>query len=386
MDRRRPKTLVRAVVEGSRSAAERYVVFRKRARLVRSAAGLVVGLATLLSGCSTPPAFSIPTVTSITPSASGIPNSVASFGNYEFVSVQGTGQIFTYNISSGEQVPAAVYATPCSDPSGMVIATIAGKNVMAVPCYDTNSLLTLTVNADGSLSALGSVGGLTTPFPGLALNGTDVLVPLFGGNSENGSIAKVSIASPASPTITATVTLASPVSGGIANAEYLAISGGYIYVTAGSESNPLGASSTVQVVNEATMTLVGTPFVVAHSPQQIAVEGTVAYVTIFDAAELESIDISNPASLKPLQGMTLSAGNQGCNALSVAVQNNFAYVGCYPQGVVERVNITNPSQMQLAASLSSISFPQRLAIAGNSMLVTSATTGGQVYEIDLDKF
>ena len=347
---------------------------------------LAVGLATFLSGCLTPAAFSVPAVTSITPSPSGIPNSVASFGNYEFVSVQGTGQIFTYNISSGEEVPAAVYATPCNDPSGMAIATIAGKNVMAVPCYDTNSLLTLTVNADGSLSALGSVSGLKMPFPGIALNGTDVLVPLFGGNSANGGIAKVSIALPASPAITATVTLASPVSGGVANAEYLASSGGYIYVTSGSESNPLGSSSTVQVVNEATMTLVGSPFVVAHSPQQIAVEGTVAYVTIFDASELESIDISNPASLQPLQVMPLSAGNQSCNALPVAVQNNSAYVGCYPQGVVERVNITNPSQMQLAASLSGISFPQRLAIAGNSMLVTEATTGGQVYDIDLDKF
>jgi len=200
-----------------------------------------------------------------------------------------------------------------------VVATLGAQNVMAVACYDTGSLLTLTVNPDGSLSTLGSVGGLPMPFPGIVLDGTNVLVPLFGSTSANGSLAKVSIATPASPAIEGTVTLASPVSGGVANAEYLAVTGGYIYVTSGSESNPLGSSSTVQVVNEATMTLVGSPLAVPHSPQQIAVQGTVAYVTIFDATELESIDISNPASLQPLETLSLAAANQICHPEPVVV-------------------------------------------------------------------
>ena len=203
-------------------------------RLVKSTAGWVAGLSILMAGCGGPIAFSPPpAITSIQPSGSGIPNSVVAFGNLEFVSVQGTGQIFTYNISSGSQVLVGTpYATPCADPNGMVIAPIAGSNVMAVACYDANSLLTLTVNANGSLSALGSVSGLPMPFPGIALDGTNVFVPLFGGSTANGGIAKVSIASPASPVIESVATLASPVAGGIANAEYLAIAGGYIYVTA----------------------------------------------------------------------------------------------------------------------------------------------------------
>jgi hypothetical protein len=359
----------------------------QEARRVKSAAALALGLSIPLAGCAGPAPFSPPATTSVTPSPSGTPNSVAVFGNFEFVSVQGTGQIFTYNLSTGSQVlVGTAYQTPCTDPSGMVVATVAGANVMAVACYDTNSLLTLTVNPNGSLTALGSVTGLPMPFPGLVLDGTNVFVPLFGGNSTNGAIAKVSLASPASPAIVATVTLASPVSGGVANAEYLALANGYIYVTSGSESNPLGSSSTVQVVNEATMALVGSPFVVAHSPQQIVVQGTVAYVTIFDAAELESIDISNPASLKPLQTLPVSAANQGCNALPVAVQANFAYVGCYSQDTIDRINISNPSQMLPDQSVTAVAFPQRLIFAGDSLLVTGATTGGQVYLIGLDEF
>jgi hypothetical protein len=341
-----------------------------------------------MAGCGGPIAFSPPpAITSIQPSGSGIPNSVVAFGNLEFVSVQGTGQIFTYNISSGSQVLVGTpYATPCADPNGMVIAPIAGSNVMAVACYDANSLLTLTVNANGSLSALGSVSGLPMPFPGIALDGTNVFVPLFGGSTANGGIAKVSIASPASPVIESVATLASPVAGGIANAEYLAIAGGYIYVTSGSESNPMGASSTVQVVDEAAMTLVGNPLTVPHSPQQIAVQGNVAYVTLFDATELESIDISDPTALQPLQEVLLTAGSQSCHPLPVVVQAGVAYVGCFAEGVVARLDIANPSQMTAMPDIGGVSSPQRLALAGNSLVATSGSPGGEVYEIDLSQF
>jgi hypothetical protein len=368
-------------------AAERCCrVEQEGARRVRSAVSLALGLSTLLAGCSSPIPFS-PLISSVTPSQTGTPNSIVSFGDFEFVSVQGTSQIFTYNTSSGSQILAGTpYTTPCSDPSGMAVTTIGGKNVMAAACYDTNSLLTLTVNADGSLSALGSLSGLPMPFPGIVLDGTNVLVPLFGGATANGAVAKVSIASPASPAIEAMVTLASPVAGGIANAEYLAIAGGYIYVTSGSESNPLGASSTVQVVNEATMALVGSPLVVPHSPQQIAVQGTVAYVTLFDVAALESIDISNPAALKPLQIVSLSATGENCHALPVAVQGNLAYVGCYSEGVINALDVGNPSLMLPLASVFGISSPQRMEIVGNFLRVTGASTGGQVYQIHMDEF
>ena len=351
---------------------------------MRRAALSAVALSIVLCGCGAPDGFWIQQITSVIPSASGAPNSIVIFGSYEFVSVQGIGQIFTYNISGGSQMPVGKpYATPCADPSGMVVATLGVQNVMAVACYDTGSLLTLTLNADGSLAALGSVGGLPMPFPGIALDGTNVLVPLFGGNSSgNGAVAKVSIATPATPAILGTAILASPVSGGVANAEYLAVTGGYVYVTSGSESNPLGSSSTVQVVNEATMTLVGTPLVVPHSPQQIAVQGTVAYVTIYDATALESIDISNPASLQPLETMSLATANQNCHSEPVVVQGTFVYVGCYAEGIIEQFDVVNPAKMQLANSIAAIASPQRLAFSGNFLLATSGASGGQVYQID----
>jgi len=315
----------------------------------------------------------------------GIPNSVVTFGHYDFVSVQTTGQIFTYNIASGVQVAAvAPYTTPCSDPSGMAVTSIGSSNVMAVVCYDTGSLLTLTVHADGSLTPLGSVSGLASPYPGMVLDGTNLYIPLFGQpGAANGGVARVSIASPANPVITGTVTLASPSPGAYVNPGYLVVSGGYIFVTAGSESAPLAASSTVQVINEAGMALVGTPLVVAHSPQQLAVQGSVIYVTFYDAAQLESIDISTPSSIKPLQQLSLNTAGTGCNAEPVALSGNTAYVGCNGQGYIEEVDITNPAKMQLSSStIAGVPNPQRLYVAGQYLLATDAVAGGKVYLIN----
>ena len=350
---------------------------------------LAATLAAVLCGCGGGSGSASPSplqIVSVTPSTTDTPNSVATFGNYEFVSVQGTGQIFTYSIASGSPVLAVpAYFTACNDPSGMVIATIGGNTVMAAACFDTSTLLTLSVHSDGSLSRLGSVSGLPQPFPGIVLDGANVLVPLFGQSGlANGSIARVSIASPSSPVITGSVTLASPGPGQFVNPGYLAVASGTIYAVAGSENSPQTTSSTIQVVNESTMSLLGSPFPVAHSPQQIAVQGSVAYVTLFDASQLESINIANPASLAALQIAPLAAANSQCNALPIAVSNQTAYVGCYNQGYIEEVDVSNPSNMRLTQIVTGIAFPQRILPTAQNLLVTSSITGGQLYQIDLN--
>jgi hypothetical protein len=342
--------------------------------------------AIILTGCASSVSSiqSTQQTTSVTPSSLGIPNSIGTLGSYEFVSVQGTGEIFTYTIKNGKQVSIEpVYRTPCSDPSGMVLTNIAGNNVMAVVCYDTGVLLTLDIHADGSLSSLGLVRGLDTPYPGIALDGTNVLIPLFGETSAmNGGVAKVNIASPTNPVITGMATLASPSPGGYAHPGYLTVHGGYIFVSAGSESNPLDTSSTIQVVDETTMELVGSPFPVAHSPQQLAVQGTTAYVTMYDAVQLESIDISDPANLRSLQVLALET-TSSCHAEPIVVRNSLAYVGCYAEGIIDEVDISNSSVMRLVRNIPGIAEPQRLQFAGNYLLVTSSTNGGNVYQIDI---
>jgi LVIVD repeat len=345
---------------------------------------LAIIFAVVLSGCSASPSL-VPAMTSVVPSSSGTPNTVAMYGDYEFVSVQGTGQIVTYNISSGWQEPVGLpYATPCIDPSGMVTTSVGGSAVMAVVCFDTGSLLTLRINSDGSLSPLGEVGGLETPYPGIVLDGTNVLVPLFGQvSAANGGVAKISIASPAQPVLVAVTMLANPQAGAFSNPGYLAVANGYIFVEAGSDDQPADTTSTIQVMDEASMQVVGAPLVVEHSPQQIVIEGSVAYVTVYDGTQLESIDISDPTNLKPLQVLTLSGSDSNCHPLPIAVVDSAAFVGCYPEGTIEEFDVSNPADMKLKTSVGGIAFPQRVEYTGHSLLVPSSTTGGSVYQLEL---
>jgi hypothetical protein len=353
----------------------------------RATAISVLSLAAL-AGCSAPlglVTLALPAMSSVTPSATGIPLSVTTFGTYEFVSVQQTGQIFTYNISSGIQVLAAEpYLTPCAYPSAMAASTIAGAAVMAVACYDTGALLTLAIHPDGSLTALGQVSGLPSPYPGIALDGTDIFLPLYGTSRvANGAVARISFADPTNPVVTGIATLQSPSPGAFANPVFLTLANGYLYISAGSESAPISTSSTIQVVDEATLSVVGSPFVVVHSPQQIAIQGSVAYAVFYDAAQMESIDISNPTSLRTMQILPFTA-SPACHALPVLVQDNTAYVGCYPEGVINRLDVTDPSHMRQLSTIPAIPAPQDLQIAGHSLLATSSANGGSVFHIDLN--
>ena len=316
-------------------------------------------------------------VTSVVPSASGAPNSVVTWGTYEYVSVQGTGAIFRYNLASGVQVSAGTpYVTPCQDPSGMVVTAVGSTNVLAVTCWDTGQLLTLAMHTDGSLSALGAVGGLDSPYPGVALDGTDVLIPLFGQNHTlNGSVAKVSIANPAAPVVTAVAVLQSPVTGGYSNPGALAVANHMVYVAAGSEDGPLESSSSIQVVDDRTMDVVGSPLPVPHSPQRIAVRGVTAFVTVFDAQQLVAIDVSNPSKLQTLSTLPLGT----CNALPLLMSATTAVVGCYGQGTLLSVDTTVPTSMRVQSTTTGFGQPQAIGAASGKAIIASGAQGGAVY-------
>jgi hypothetical protein len=263
----------------------------------------------------------------------------------------------------------------------MVVVPEGSNNIMVVVCYDTGSVLTLNVAANGSLSALGSVAIPGVPYPRIAVDGTNVMVPLFTMNrAGNGGVVKLNVSNPAAPAITGIATLASPFPGAISDATALAVNGGYIYIASGSESQPLTGSSSVQVVNESTMQLVGSPLVVPHSPQQIAVSGGVAYVTLYDAAGMESINASNPASLSAL-GMVYPNMPSACSVLALALRETTAYVGCYAQGTVDRINVGVPATMTETNYISGLGSPQSMVFSDGYLFVVSAAMGGGVYQV-----
>jgi hypothetical protein len=242
-------------------------------------------------------------------------------------------------------------------------------------------VLTLNVAANGSLSPLGSVAVPGMPYPSIAPDGTNAFVPIFGACSgvgiggANGGVAKLDVSNPAAPVVRGIVTLASPQPNDCVNATALTVSGGYIYVASGSE-----ATSSVQVVNELTMQLVGSPLVVPHSPQQITVSGGVAYIQLFDAVGVEAINISNPASLQMLEVFTPSVP-ASCHALALGLRNTTAYLGCWAEGNVDRINVSTPTSMTETNYIVGLRAPQSLTFSGDYMFVVSSAAGGSVYQV-----
>ena len=136
------------------------------------------------------------------------------------------------------------------------------------------------------------------------------------------------------------------------------------------------------------MALVGSPLVVDHSPQSIAVSQGYAFVTFFDAEELQSFDVSNPAVLQPLQTVATTFAGQGCSALPITVFEMYAYVGCYNQAQILRYNISDPTHMVVVNALTGISTPERIAYSTTLryLVAVSGQAGGSLYQVDAGRF
>lgn len=310
-------------------------------------------------------------------STGGTGNTVALNGNFAYVSVQGNSVIKIYNVSTGYPQAAGSYTTACTSPSGITFSNVGGNTVASVSCYDNKTLYTLSVNAaTGALTALGSVVVSSThaPWPGMVALGTDLLIPTDSQCPATSVVYKVSLATPASPSVTGNATVQNATDSSQQCAAYLATDGTYVYAETSAEPG----IGTAQVLNPATMTWVGTPYSLPHSPQQLALQGNTLYVTVHDSDAVYALDISNPASLATKGSLTLSS----CAALPVVAQGTRLYVGCDGAGAVV-LDISNPASMSQLTSLgSSFSSPQNMKVHGRNLYLVGGASNGALYTFD----
>jgi hypothetical protein len=296
---------------------------------------------------------------SVVPSATLTPNSIAVSGNYAYVTLQGTtGAVAVLNISANIPVPLTTFTMPCTAPNGIRIS----GSYLYVSCYDTGTLYVLSINnanpAAPVLSVAGSVSGLQSPYPGTSLSGSELYIP-----SHSGEIFRVNVSNPAAPVIDGSVATAAGTS---PNAVYVA--GGIVYCACSSEPSQ---SYFQTFTATGAMTLLG-QVTLAHSPQRLVVSGNYAYVTNFDAAKLDIVDVTNPAAPGVLFSVALP-----CNALPIAVTADNAYVGCYSAQGIATIDITHPAAAAvLGYTATSASPVQDLALSGAYLYAVSGNAGG----------
>ena len=211
------------------------------------------------------------------------------------------------------------------------------------------------------------------PFNSPALNGNYAYVACWESEVETtGAYVVLDVSNPASPSVIGSVAVTptyQPLS--------IAIWGQNLYVIAtqgGSTSDYLLLYS---VANPASPSLLATVST-AHSPQVVAPMGTVAVVAVYDAAELQIVDFSNPSAP---QSSTVSLGS--CHPNSVTVfegdAGNAAFAVCDQPGgasVVSLASMTSP--VSLGTVLSGTTF-NSLAGAGNYLY--GIDTGGNLETI-----
>lgn len=329
--------------------------------------------------------------TTVQPSASLSPNSVWVQYPFELVTVQHSGatsQLNVYNISTGVQVlvGSPTTFTGCQFLNGVVATNIAGVNVVFTVCNDNATGYAFSLSSSGVLTALGSpLTGLTAASPGIALDpdGVHVYVPLFGvSSSATGSIAKVLLSATSSPTMVGSpmaVASFNGCSGTAGNASqnpaYLVVADGYGFVETGHEpTTACVLDSTIQAFNTSTMALVGSVLPVAHSPQQLSKQGSTLFASYFDALQIQSFDISNPASITSLQ--VLSTPSANLVPIITRGSRTFAGVqGGADVGDVYELDTSNPSDMRLIQKFTGFVDPQRFFLDGRNLFVVEAGVG-----------
>lgn len=336
--------------------------------------------------------------TTVQPSTTLSPNSVWVQYPFELVTVQHSGatsQLNVYNISTGVQVlvGSPTTFTGCQFLNGVVATNIAGVNVVFTVCNDNATGYAFSLSSSGVLTAIGSpMTGLTAASPGIALDpdGVHVYVPLFGvSSSATGSIAKVLLSSTSSPTMVGSPMAVASFNGcgGTAgnssqNPAYLVVADGYGFVETGHEpTTACVLDSTIQAFNTSTMALVGSVLPVAHSPQQLSKQGSTLFASYFDALQIQSFDISNPASITSLQ--ILSTPSANLVPIITRGSRTFAGVqGGADVGDVYELDTSNPSDMRLIQKFTGFVDPQRFFLDGRNLFVVEAGVGHLVAMAD----
>ena len=310
--------------------------------------------------------------------SNGASNMITPYLNFVYISDQGDGKVKVFDTSGGGLNLIQTVNMSCTAPDAIVMTHAGAQAIASITCYDNKTLYTFTVGADGTLTATGgSVAIPQSMWPGSIAIGTDLFVPTNAECPATSTIYKVSVANPSSPSITGSANL-QQAAGVQQCTAYLATDGKYVYAEAGAEGGPANNSS-IQVLNPASMTWVGSPLVVAHSPQEIVLQSQYLYVSYWDALKFDVISTANPAALS-----VVSSVSTGCALIGLAVHGTRLFTGCYGASNPLLVyNISDPTNIYQQTSTGSFNAWQNLKISGSRLFGVGGDANGNLYSIDI---
>jgi hypothetical protein len=235
---------------------------------------------------------------------------------------------------------------------------------------DTSGIYTRqTVIADGGTNRKNVTSTVTWPQQGSSTGSTSVITRLTNWRANITQWSAGAVAGSINVT-------------GTNNAIKTATVGNYAYTVlnaAASNFNVVNISNPASPTNTATVTIAGTP-------TNIFVSGNYAYVTNqSDTAELQVVDITNPASPSVVASVNMTGTGNG---LGVYVSGNFAYVGRVSDATVGAneltiVNITNPLSPSVSGGYNNAINMNEVYVSGTNAYVATSNTAGEMIVVNV---
>ena len=343
-------------------------------------------------GASSPVAFQVygngqnsTVVGSVTPNPLDELDAFDIEGNYAYIlgdnGNQGSGstaaQLYVVNIAN----PASMRVMSSTAVTGSIVygqsgIRVQGHYVFLVSSTGTQGTNLLQIFDVSNPSAPVEAGSVPVPLLalGLWISGKYAYVISYVGDASPGELAVVDISDPASPTV---VGVASTGIAGVHVAD-IKVVGTYAYVA--------GQSGGTSYILSFDVSKPASPYVlnslpVEHSPQGLDIEGSYWYQSIYDANLLNVYSIANPSALGEVGSASLTGT---CKPQDVAVEGTTAYVACYANSSVAVVDVSDVASPVVDGyiSLPATSYPIFLEAKGRYVYSISNTPGGMLSVID----
>jgi hypothetical protein len=244
------------------------------------------------------------------------------------------------------QLPAAVVTNGASV-SALAVTNLSVSNLIVA---GANEIAPLTVSPSVPIAAIGSISTGSQP-SSLAVAGRYAYVI----NQSDGTMQIVDVSNPANPVNVSTLT-------GLYFPDSIVVAGRYAYVSG-------GRLQIIDVSNPANPVMLGSS---SSSGGFVAVSGGYAYVT--GGLNMQVVDVSNPSN-----PVTVGSVVTGASAYCITVAGRYAYIGYQPD--LQIFDVSNPTNPTVVSTVNAHApDPVSIAISGRYAYVgCEATT--QIFDV-----
>jgi hypothetical protein len=286
-------------------------------------------------------------------------------GNYDYVVNKTAATLQVFDISNPVSPVLIGYTPTDSSPSGVYVqgryayvVNAVGTNAGTLQIFDVSNPASWSTSTSSYISDIGTAASATSIY----VAGGYAYIGVNAGSFGTNQVQAINVSVPTNPILLPATTASSgtgPTS--------VFVQGHYLYFT-----NIFGNTLQVfDISNPAKITTLG-GVSTGSGPNSVYVSGRYAYVANGTANTLQVFDISSPTSLASTAIGSVSTGSSS-DPVSVFVQGRYAYVVTSTTAKLQVYDISNPTAPTLVGQVTTGSAPSSVYVSGRYAYITSSS-------------